>query len=230
MESRCYVRMKLFLVLLLTWCGGRLCWHSTHPPWKSGALPTHRKKRVLDLHIFQTKKWLFMSIFTFWYYHFNIDLGHSHVSPPYFKHNFSWIPVPSQDNQLREEVCFHYRVAGGGSTNSLPKPACPHDWAECRCAGSSICKLFTCKWFLSFISRDYFPVLEEGIVAKNTALNHVSSILVPLGFCHLSVFVPAHAASHLRSPGTASEQARSAGRYLHLAIASFPLKTLRPNG
>lgn len=117
-----------------------------------------------------------------------------------------------------------------GVHNSLPKPACPRDWAEGRCAVSSICKLFTCKWFLSFISRDYFPVLEEGIFAKNTALNHVSSILVPLGFSHLLVFVPAHPASHLRSPGTASAQAQTAGRYLYLAIASFPLKTLRPNG
>lgn len=51
---------------------------------------------------------------------------------------------------------------------------------------AAVSQTIPCKWFSSLISRDYFPVLEEGIFAKNTALNHVSSILVALGFSHLS--------------------------------------------
>lgn len=106
---------------------------------------------------------------------------------------------------------------------------CPYDRKECRCAGSSISN-YSLQVFSSLISRDYFPVLEEGIFAKNTALNHIlfyfsrSWIFSPL------VSVPAQPSSPLWSPSSVPAQTQSAGRYLYLAIATFCLKTRRPNG
>lgn len=84
---------------------------------------------------------------------------------------------------------------------------CSRDWAECGYAVTSICKMLYFQVVFIFNFQGLFPVLEEGTFAKNTALNHVSSILVPSEFPHLSVFLPVPRLPEL-GPSSALNQLR----------------------
>lgn len=64
------------------------------------------------------------------------------------------------------------------------------DGPEHGCAVIRICEMLYFQVVFIFNFQGLFLVLEEGTFAKNTALNHVSSILVTFEFPHLSVCVP----------------------------------------
>ena len=111
----------------------------------------------------------------------------------YFLNICTWPKKPS----FSGEVCFHYGITDGSSKHLMARvhTFSPSQWLftwwpECGCTVISFCKMLYFQVVFIFNIQGLFPVLEEGTFAKNTALNHVSSILVTSEFPHLSVFVP----------------------------------------
>lgn len=89
---------------------------------------------------------------------------------------------------------------------------CSRDWAESRYAVIGICKLtyFQVVFISNF--QGLFSGLEEGVFAKDTASNHISSTLVTLkNFLTSWVFIPAYPTSTSRARAQPQHKLRVSG-------------------
>lgn len=94
---------------------------------------------------------------------------------------------PAKSAQLHGQVYFNYWMADGSSKNGKVGGHqfffLPSQWLFMWLGRGQMCRhqyLQTDLLSSSFNFQRQFPVLEEGIFAKNIALDHVSSMVVTL--------------------------------------------------
>lgn len=98
---------------------------------------------------------------------------------PHFKYDFYWMCIHNQRKLASWISLFPLPMAERSSTTSIFNYSMTvHTTGQCGCAVISIYKLIYFQVVFIFNFQRLFPVLKEGVFAKNIAFNHVSSILV----------------------------------------------------